>query len=70
MPSGRRIYEEIWSMAQTILNKQSKFLKSTEHLWWMKDNWEEQLKTGRPLEPFVLKMVDRAGFTCCLCNWT
>lgn len=53
-----------------MLNKQSKYLKSNEHLWWKTENWEEQLKSGRPLEPFVLKMVDRAGFSCSLCNWT
>jgi hypothetical protein len=41
MPTGRRIYEEVWAMAQVLLKKPSKF---QDKLWWQKDNWEEILE--------------------------
>ena len=63
-PTGRRIYEEVWSIAHRILKKDSKFLER-DQLWWNQKNWDEILKNRRDpasrggLKPFVLKLVDR-----------
>ena len=57
MPTGRRIYEEIWSMAQILLKKPSKF----SNPWWEAPEWRkivESRKAKGTLEPFVLKFVD------------
>ena len=75
-PTGRRIYEEVWSIAHRILKKNSKFLEK-DQLWWNQKNWNDLLSSKKEsgssrggLKPFVLKMVDRQGYSCSQCNWT
>jgi len=36
MPTGRRIYEEVWAQAQSALKKNSKYfdLGKSKHLFW------------------------------------
>mmetsp|Transcript_42310 Transcript_42310/g.64887 ORF Transcript_42310/g.64887 Transcript_42310/m.64887 type:complete len:187 (+) Transcript_42310:3547-4107(+) len=71
-PTGRRIYEEVWSIAHKILRKDSKYLKKS-NLWWNQKNWRELMMSEKGkqgnLKPFVLKTVDRQGFSCSQCNW-
>jgi hypothetical protein len=77
-PSGRRLYEEIWMMAQILLRKDSKFLNPDEQrdgvLWWTDLTSSKELMTEAEnkgtLQPFVLKYVDRQGYNCSKCNWT
>jgi len=41
-------------------------------LWWNSPNWKElasQNRKDKCLQPFVLKMVDRQGYSCAKCNW-
>ena len=69
MPTGRRIYEEVWAMAQIMLKRDSKFLVSREktNFWWEDKDWEdilERQREGGVVSPFVLKYVDRQGFNC------
>ena len=76
MPTGKRIYEEVWSHAQILLQKTSKFLKlgKKDNLWWNDRDWESNLNRQKEknglLQPFVLKYVDRQGYSCSMCNWT
>lgn len=65
-PTGRRIYEEVWAVAHNLLHKNSKFLKK-ENLWWNQKDWPKEManrKEEKGLKPFVIKMVDRQGFSC------
>ena len=69
MPTGRRIYEEVWSMANVLLKNPKKISLP----WWQNPDWEkilDQKKDKGMLEPFVLKYVDHSGYSCSLCNWT
>lgn len=72
-PTGRRIYEEVWAMAQVLLQKKSNYLSSEQQLkhvlWWTSKNWRDALSDGSTLKPFVLKYVDRQGYNCSKCNW-
>lgn len=74
-PTGKRIYEEVWSIAHQILKKNSRYFEK-ENLWWNEKNWKELLdssadpKQRSGTQPFVLKMVDRQGYSCSQCNWT
>lgn len=71
-PTGRRIYEEVWALAHNILKKDSKFLIDQNLLWWNNSNWKELIglnRKSKTLQPFVLKMVDRQGYSCAICNW-
>ena len=62
-------------MAHRILKKNSKYL-DRENQWWNHKDWKqtldksEDLSSQSELKPFVLKMVDRQGYSCSLCNWT
>ena len=66
MPTGRRIYEEVWSMANVLLKNPKKISLP----WWQNPDWEkilDQKKDKGMLEPFVLKYVDHSGYSCSLC---
>jgi hypothetical protein len=39
-PSGYRIYEEVWSIAHNILQKNSKFFQKEDACWWKKKDWK------------------------------
>jgi len=70
-PTGREIYDEIWTLAHGILKPDSEYLDS-QNLWWNKSNWKEILEGSKQqsqLKPFVLKYVDRGAFNCTKCNW-
>ena len=71
-PNGRRIYEEVWAIASSILKKNSIY-HDKRNRWWEQANWEDKLNSLHHKEeifkPFVLKVVDRSGYTCSLCNW-
>ncbi|CDW76980.1 ubiquitin carboxyl-terminal hydrolase 15 [Stylonychia lemnae] len=62
-PTGRRIYEEIWAVAQNILKKSSIY-HHKKNLWWEQKNWEEKLNFKpdeiQQYKPFVLKTVERS----------
>jgi hypothetical protein len=42
---------------------------SPDKLWWNQPKWSDALTDPNGLKPFVLKMVDRQGYSCCQCNW-
>jgi hypothetical protein len=70
-PTVRRIYEEVWAIAHNILKKDSKLLPHDD-LWWNQPDWKERMSAARyekGLKPFVLKTVDRQGYSCSQCNW-
>ena len=69
-PSGRRIYDEVWSSAHVLLKPTSRFHRPALR-WWEKKHWRETTESDRPIyAPFVLKAVDKTGFVCSLCHWT
>ena len=70
-PTGRRIYEEVWAIAHNILKKDGKFIPH-DQLWWNQNDWKEKMNDAKfegGLKPFVLKTVDRQGYSCSQCNW-
>ena len=78
VPTGRRIYEEVWSLAQVILKKNSAYLPpqaGRQHLWWDSEASREaalhpeKASNSGQFKPFVLKYVDRQGYSCSKCNW-
>ena len=46
VPSGRRIYEEIWAGAHILLRASSRYHRHNSR-WWERRNWREILKDGR-----------------------
>lgn len=74
-PTGKRLYEEVWSIAHAILEKSSIYL-DYDNQWWNKNNWKEILDNSKDFsspsecKPFILKFVDRGGYNCSICNWT
>ena len=66
--TGKRLYQEVWASAQSILKNDSLY-RENENIWWQQPKWKEALESDRAnllgLKPFVLKMVDRSGFVCC-----
>jgi hypothetical protein len=71
-PTGRRVYEEVWAVASNILKKASIY-HDKRNRWWEQRNWEDRfnspVKGEEIFKPFVLKIVDRTGYTCSQCNW-
>jgi ubiquitin carboxyl-terminal hydrolase 4/11/15 len=70
-PTGRRVYEEVWALASNILKKSSIY-HDKRNRWWELPNWEEKYSSSTKddtFKPFVLKIVDRTGYCCSLCNW-
>jgi len=43
IPTGRRLYEEVWAVACNILKKSSIYHDS-KNLWWEQKNWKDLLK--------------------------
>ena len=39
-PTGKRVYEEVWGIAQQIIKRGSKYLKR-ENLWWEQKDWKD-----------------------------
>jgi len=64
-PTGRRIYEEVWSMAHTLVKDSSRLFDTKADkpkFWWQQRDWKNMLESKRGeggLTPFVIKMVDR-----------
>ena len=71
VPSGRRIYDEVWAGAHVLLKPTSRFHRPNSR-WWERKNWREILNDASKsiYSPFVLKAVDRTGYVCALCHWT
>ncbi|TNV87076.1 hypothetical protein FGO68_gene9179 [Halteria grandinella] len=72
-PSGRRIYDEVWAVASNILKKSSIY-HDRRNRWWEQAGWEEKLANAANhkddiFKPFILKTVDRSGYTCSQCTW-
>jgi len=69
VPSGRRIYDEVWATAHMLLKPHSRYHKPLTR-WWERKNWREIVNSGSGIfAPFVLKAVDRQGYACSLCHW-
>ena len=69
VPSGRRIYDEIWTYAHILLKPNSKFHRPTNR-WWERKNWRNLLPDDKSIfTPYVLKAVDKTGYGCALCHW-
>ena len=63
-PTGRRVYEEIWSVASVLLKKSSIY-HNKKNRWWEQKGWEDKIaKDNDTYKPFVLKTVERSGFSC------
>jgi hypothetical protein len=65
-PTGKRVYEEVWSVACNIL-KRTSIYHDRRNRWWEQKNWEDKLNSNNKDEifkPFIIKIVDRSGYTC------
>ena len=69
VPSGRRIYDEIWATAHVLVKPQSKYHRGPAR-WWERKNWRDLTESGKGIyAPFALKAVDQTGYACALCHW-
>ena len=69
MPSGRRIYDEVWASANILLKPNSRYHRPMTR-WWERKNWRDLTENGNGMfAPFVLKAVDKTGYVCSLCHW-
>lgn len=69
VPSGRRIYDEVWAGAHVLLKPNCKYHRPGTR-WWERKAWRDTLKDPRGIfAPFVLKAVDKSGYVCSLCHW-
>lgn len=69
-PSGRRLYDEVWSIASTLLRANCKFQRPSLR-WWETKNWKQTVKDpNNTFKPFILKTVDKSGYACSRCHWT
>ena len=69
VPSGRRVYDEVWASAHVMLRPNTRFHRPTIR-WWERKNWREATRGGKGIfAPFVLKAVDRSGLVCGICHW-
>ena len=69
VPSGRRIYDEVWASAHVLLKPNSRFHRPMTR-WWERKNWREFTSSSKGIfSPFVLKAVDKSGYVCSLCHW-
>ena len=70
--TGKRLYEEVWAVANNVLKKTSAF-HDLKNLWWEQRNWQSKLVKReseiQQFKPFVLKSVERSGFSCSSCSW-
>lgn len=69
-PTGRRIYEEVWALASKIL-KDTSVYHDRRNRWWEGPNWQDKLQNSKDdvFKPFILKTVDRSGYSCSQCHW-
>lgn len=72
-PTGKRLYEEVWAVAHSLLKKDSQYHDRESH-WWNQKEWKQILDGSKDSKssclPFVLKFVDRQGYNCSQCDWT
>lgn len=71
-PTGRRVYEEIWAIASNIVKKTSGWHDKRNRWWEQKQEiWEDKFQTQKHelFKPFILKTVDRQGYSCSQCPW-
>ena len=69
MPSGRRIYDEVWAIAHVLINPTSRLHKPMSR-WWERKDWKQVIKSKEGLySPFVLKQVAKDGYSCSKCHW-
>lgn len=55
-PSGRRLYDEVWTHAHTLLKGDAKIQKNLSR-WWERKDWKEFIEGADTYKPFVLKRV-------------
>lgn len=67
-PSGRRLYDEVWTLAAGLVKHNSKLNKPT-HRWWERRDWEKNIGAQSVFKPFVLKTVKMNGLNCSKCHW-
>ena len=69
MPSGRRIYDEVWAIAHVLIKPTSRLHKPMSR-WWERKDWKQVIKSKEGLySPFVLKQVAKDGYSCSKCHW-
>lgn len=68
-PSGRRIYDEIWTFASKLVKQNSKLHRPIQR-WWERKDWAKSIEKGLICKPFVIKTVTLNGFNCSRCHWT
>lgn len=62
-PSGRRLYDEVWTLASSMLKHTTKMNKPT-HRWWERKDWEDNINQQNVFKPFILKTVKMNGLNC------
>lgn len=68
-PSGRRLYDEVWTSAHVMLRPNSRYHRPTTR-WWERKGWRDLMNNPRSVfSPFALKAVDQSGKHCALCHW-
>jgi hypothetical protein len=68
-PSGRRLYDEVWTVASNLVKPNSK-LQKPGNRWWERKDWEKYLDSNSIFKPFILKSVQQDGISCSRCHWT
>lgn len=69
-PTGRRLYDEIWTYARNMLVKTAES-HNFNNRWWEDPNWEENLDErhgiSKQYKPFIVKTVNHTGLNCSRC---
>ena len=68
-PSGRRIYDEVWTFASKLVKSNSKLHRPIQR-WWERKDWVKCIEKGAICKPFIIKTVTLNGFNCSKCHWT
>ena len=68
MPSGRRLYDEIWTMSSNLLKHNAKCQKSVNR-WWERKDWKNHVSEFAMFKPFILQYVQKNGLSCSKCHW-
>ncbi len=68
-PSGRRLYDEVWTVASNMIKHNSKY-QQPNCRWWERKDWQMNIDKPIIFKPFVLKVVSRNGQQCSRCHWS
>jgi hypothetical protein len=51
--------------------KKNSIYHDKRNRWWEQKNWQDKVSNQKEevFKPFVLKLVDRQGYSCSQCNW-